>query len=145
MRGAFGFQILNFQEMYYANPTIQYNVLNSAFDLHQAYIISDDQNSYTASSKKVAINDSQRYVSKYVEDGDYWKIDNVTLGYTFNTKNWKYVKNVRVYASCLNLATITGYKGLDPEVQMTGLDAGTDSRDKYPTIRSYTFGVNLTF
>ena len=145
MRGAFGFQILNYQEMYYANPTIQYNVLNSAFDTHPTYEITDGGYGLKRASKDVTISDSQRYVSQYVEDGDYWKIDNVTLGYTFNTKTWKYVKNLRLYASCLNLATLTGYKGLDPEVRMTGLDAGTDSRDKYPTNRSFTFGVNVTF
>lgn len=145
MRGAFGFQILNFQEMYYANPTIQYNVLNSAFDKRQALIVSEDGSSYAKSDKYVNINDSQRYVSEYIEDGDYWKIDNITLGYTFNMSKCKFIKNLRLYASCLNLMTITGYKGIDPEVQMTGLDAGTDSRDKYPTIRSYTFGVNVTF
>ena len=145
MRGAFGFQILNYQEMYYANPTIQYNVLNSAFDTHPTYEITDGGYGLKRASKDVTISDSQRYVSQYVEDGDYWKIDNVTLGYTFNTKTWKYLKNLRLYASCLNLATLTGYKGLDPEVRMTGLDAGTDSRDKYPTNRSFTFGVNVTF
>ncbi len=145
MRGAFGFEILNYQSMYYANPTIQYNVLNSAFDKHTAYQISEDGRSYSPTDKSVTINDSQRYVSEYVEKGNYWKIDNVTLGYTFNTTGIKFIQNLRVYASCLNLATITKYKGIDPEVQMTGLDAGSDSRDKYPTVRSYTFGLNVTF
>ena len=145
MRGAFGFQILNFQEMYYGNPTIQYNVLNSAFDKREALAISADGKSYSKTGKMVNIADAQRYVSEYVEDGDYWKIDNVTIGYTFNTKKMKYVKNLRVYASCLNLAVLTSYKGIDPEVRFTGLDAGTDSRDKYPTNRSFTFGINATF
>ena len=145
MRGAFGFQILNFQEMYYANPTIQYNVLNSAFDQHPTYTISADGKTLTPTGKTATITDSQRYVSEYVENGSYWKIDNVTLGYSFNTKKWKAVKNLRLYASCLNLATLTGYKGIDPEVQTTGLTAGTDDRDKYPTTRSFTFGVNVTF
>ena len=145
MRGAFGFQILNFQEMYYGNPTIQYNVLNSAFDKREALAISADGKSYSKTGKMVNIADAQRYVSEYVEDGDYWKIDNVTIGYTFNTKKMKYVKNLRVYASCLNLAVLTNYKGIDPEVRFTGLDAGTDSRDKYPTNRSFTFGINATF
>jgi hypothetical protein len=142
MRGAFGFQILNFQEMYYGNPTIQYNVLRVAFDEHPVV----DPATGKPTGENVVINDSQRYVSEYVEDGDYWKIDNVTLGYTFtNLINSKYVKNLRVYASCLNLATFTGYSGIDPEVRMTGLYPGIDSRDKYPTIRSYTFGLNVTF
>jgi hypothetical protein len=50
-----------------------------------------------------------------------------------------------VYGSVHNLATFTGYTGLDPEVRVTGFDAGTDERDKYPTIRSFTFGLNFTF
>ena len=68
MRGAFGFDILNFQEMYYANPTIlQYNMLESAFDPVYG---------------KRPVDYDLAYVSYYVEDGDYWKLDNVTLGYT---------------------------------------------------------------
>ena len=77
MRGAFGFQILNYQRMYYENakPEIQYNRLNSAFD--KVY-------------GKTQLKDDQRYVSYYVEDGDYWKIDNVTLGYTFKLYQTEY-------------------------------------------------------
>lgn len=139
MRGAFGFQILNYQRMYYENakPSIQYNRLNSAFDPVYG---------------KSPVMDNQRYVSYYVENGSYWKIDNVTLGYTFNKLGKQQViKNLRIYGSVLNLATITGYKGLDPEIPMDNggdvgvLNAGVDNRDKYPTVRSYTFGVNITF
>ncbi len=130
MRGAFGFQILNFQRMYYENPTINYNTLNSAFD--EVY-------------GKAVLQDVQRFVSHYVENGDYMKVDNVTLGYTFDMNNVKAVKRLRVYASGRNLATITGYKGMDPEVNIRGLSPGNDSRDKYPTVTSYTFGVNMTF
>lgn len=146
MRGAFGFQILNYQRMYYSNPTINYNVLNSAFDLLPVV----DLTTGKKTGATHILNDSQRYVSEYVEDGDYWKIDNVTIGYTFNMKACKYIQNLRVYASCLNLATITGYKGIDPEVGFSygdygTLAAGVDGRDKYPTTRSFTFGVNVTF
>lgn len=137
MRGAFGFEILNYQRMYYENakPDILYNRLNSAFD--KVY-------------GKTQLLDDQRYVSYYIENGNYWKIDNVTLGYTIKLPKQKIIKNLRVYASVLNLATITGYKGIDPEVPLSSdsyglLDAGSDSRDKYPTNRTYTFGVNLTF
>ncbi len=146
MRGQFGYQILNFQEMFYANPTIQYNVLNSAFDQHPVYQISSDGKSCSRDgSKTVRLTDSQRYVSEYVEDGDFWKIDNITLGYSFNVKKIKWIQNLRLYASALNLCTITGYKGIDPEVDITGLTPGTDDRDKYPTTRSFTFGINVTF
>lgn len=138
MRGAFGFQILNYQRMYYENakPSIQYNRLNSAFDLVYG---------------KSPVMDDQRYVSYYIEDGNYWKIDNVTLGYTFKLPNQKVIRNLRVYGSVSNLATFTGYKGIDPEIPInTGddygvLNAGVDERDKYPTNRTYTFGINVTF
>lgn len=141
MRGAFDFEILNFQNMYYGNPTIQYNVLNAAFDLHDVV----DMTTGEKTGEKVAINDSQRFVSEYVENGNYWKIDNVTLGYTFDLSRVEFINNLRLYFSCLNLATFTSYSGIDPEVRMTGLDAGIDHRDKYPTNRSYTIGVNISF
>lgn len=131
MRGAFGYQILNFQRMYYENPTVkEYNMLESALD--KVY-------------GKARLSSPLAYVSHYIEDGDHWKIDNVTLGYNFSTSGLKYLKNLRVYAAGLNLATITGYKGIDPEVSRLGLDPGNDSRDKYPTMRTFTLGVNMTF
>ncbi len=130
MRGAFGYQILNFSRMFYENPTIGYNTLASAYD--KVY-------------GKAVLSDVQRFVSYYVEDGDFWKIDNATLGYTVKLNNKNTIKNLRFYVSGLNLLTITGYKGIDPEVKQTGLSPGNDERDKYPTIRTYTFGVNVTF
>lgn len=131
MRGQFGYQILNFQRLYYENPTIkQYNMLKSAFD-----------NVYG----KTRLNNPLAYVSHYIENGDHWKVDNVTIGYSIPVTGSKVIKNARVYASALNLAVITGYKGIDPEVRRTGLDPGNDSRDKYPTTTTFTFGVNMTF
>ena len=151
MRGAFDFQILNFQKMYYGVISeVQYNILNCAFD--KIDIVDVDSGRKTG--EKTTNGDSQRYVSHYIEDGGYWKISNITLGYKFNVKNIPWLQKLRVYASVYNLATITGYSGLDPEVRNTfsldsedviNYDPGTDHRDKYPTIRSYTFGVNVTF
>lgn len=150
MRGAFGQKILNYQEMFYANAGTQYNALNSAFDLLPVV----DATTGQKTGDSHILTSPQTYVSHYVENGNYWKIDNVTLGYTFNQIKSKYISRLRVYASTQNLLTITGYKGLDPEVRIssrrdndnnTVLDAGTDQRDKYPTLRSFTFGVNLTF
>lgn len=130
MRGQFGYQILNYQRMYYENPTIkQYNMLKSAFD-----------NVYG----KRQLNNPLAYVSYYIEDGDHWKVDNVTLGYNLNVGGSKYFKQARVYASALNLLVLTGYKGIDPEVSRLGLEPGNDSRDKYPTTRTFTLGVNFT-
>jgi TonB-linked SusC/RagA family outer membrane protein len=131
MRGAFGHQILNFQRMYYENPTLTpENVLKSAFE---------------PVFGKRRLNTGLAYVSYYVEDGDYWKLDNATLGYTFNVADLRFLQNARIYVSGSNLLTITGYKGIDPEVDTGGLSPGNDSRDKFPTTRTFTLGVNLTF
>lgn len=131
LRGAFGFKILNLQKMYYANPKInQYNMLKSAFD--PVY-------------NKTPIYTDLAYVSYYIEQGDYVKIDNASLGYSLNLKNNKYVKNARVYVAGLNLYTITKYSGVDPELNSQGFNPGVDERDKYPTTRTFTIGANFSF
>jgi len=131
MRGAFAYQILNFQRMYLENPTLQnYNRLASSEDL---------------AFGKATVSVPLEFNSYYIEDGDHWKIDNITLGYTFNTGNHKFFRTARVYASSLNTFVITGYKGIDPEVNRLGLSPGNDDRDKYPTTRTFTFGVNVSF
>ncbi len=132
MRGAFDFQILNFERMYLENTkTVQYNRLKSAYDpVFGKTVLSDEAD--------------LEFNSYYIEDGDYWKIDNITLGYTLNGLG-QYIKKVRLYASSLNSFVITGYKGIDPEVYSGGLTPGNDYRDKYPTTRTFTLGVNLTF
>ena len=130
LRGAFGFKVLNFSRMYYENAHDKaYNKLASAFDKVYGKELKSDL----------------YYVSHYLEKGDYIKLDNVTLGYTFDVKESKIVKNARVYVSALNLLTITKYKGIDPEVNRSGLAPGNDERDKYPTTRTFSFGVNVTF
>lgn len=129
--GAFGFQILNYQRMFYENPTINYNMLDSSQDLVYG---------------KSKLNYSQTYVSYYIEDGDYVKINNITFGYNLDVKKLKFLTSARIYASGSNLATFTGYKGLDPEiVSDSALTAGDDSRDKYPSTRTFTLGINVNF
>lgn len=132
MRGAFGYQIINSQRMYMENPAIQnYNILKSA---------------YEPVFGKTALNvNALELNSYYVENGDFWKIDNVTLGYNFNKIKSRYLKGARLYLSSLNTFTITKYKGLDPEVNRLGLNPGIDERDKYPTTRTFTMGMNLNF
>lgn len=132
MRGAFGFQILNFQRMYYENiGRTQYNQLKSAYD---------NLFGKTPMDKNVPL----QFNSYYIEDGDFWKVDNITLGYNIGAIG-KVVKNSRIYVSMLNSFVITGYKGIDPEVNRLGLAPGDDDRDKYPSTRTFTFGLSTTF
>lgn len=96
-------------------------------------------------SLKNKVTEQPLFSSYYLEKGNFLKIDNVTLGYTFNFKNNKYVRNLRIYGNVTNLATITGYSGLTPDVNVTGLQAGIEKRGSYPTTRTFTFGVNFGF
>ena len=100
------------------------------------------------------MSESSRVCSYYVEDGSFARLDNMSIGYTFNTKNIGWLQKARVYAAAQNLFVITGYKGLDPEVEIfrgeasdnnAGLDPGIEPRNYMPKARSFTFGVNFTF
>src|SRR5690606_21519182 len=86
MRGAFDYQIINSQRMYMENPAIQnYNILKSAYD---------------PVFGKAQLNvPALEFNSHYVENGDFWKVDNVTLGYNFNKINSNHIKGARIYVS----------------------------------------------
>lgn len=133
MRGAFGFQIINGGRMNYEN------VKNSRFENRLKSV-----NDLVFGKHTLSPEVEPEFNSYYVEDGDYWKIDNITLGYSFGQVG-KYIKSLRIYGSVLNALTITGYKGIDPEVSTDGLTPGYDTRDRYPSVRSFTFDVNVKF
>ncbi|PTQ97906.1 TonB-linked SusC/RagA family outer membrane protein [Mucilaginibacter yixingensis] len=133
MRGAFDYQVLNFQRMYYENPgIINYNRLKSAYDKVFGTAVLN---------KNVPLE----FNSYYVENGDFWKVDNINLGYTFRNVKSKYIHNPRVAFSTLNTFIITGYKGIDPEVDRGGLAPGNDPRDTYPSQRTFTLSFSASF
>lgn len=146
-RGAFKFQVANLQRMMFENPTqAQYNLLNNAFD---------------PVFGKTILKSPVEFNSYYIENGDYWKIDNITLGYNLRKTGIKYIQSARVYIASLNTLIISGYKGIDPEVSLrngtssaqsgvvqvptSGLDPGMDSPYKYPTTRTFSIGLNVNF
>lgn len=85
------------------------------------------------------------YSSKYVENATFLKLDNITLGYSFNVPANNYVSKVSVFGSAQNVLWITGYKGLDPEVSTGGLFPGVESLGYYPRTTTLTIGLNATF
>jgi TonB-dependent starch-binding outer membrane protein SusC len=146
-RGAFKFQVANLQRMMFENPTqAQYNLLKNAYD---------------PVFGKTQLKSPVEFNSYYIEEGDFWKIDNITLGYNFNKTGLNFIQSARVYVTSLNTFIITGYKGIDPEVSLrnaqssaqsgvvqvptSGLDPGMDSPYKYPTTRTFSVGLNVTF
>lgn len=96
-------------------------------------------------------NDNDRISDRYVEDGSFLRIKNITLGYTFPKAllNKAKIENLRVYVNIQNLYTFTKYTGYDPEVgastqDSTGLTYGLDN-GRYPSPAMYSFGLNITF
>jgi TonB-dependent starch-binding outer membrane protein SusC len=87
--------------------------------------------------------------TRFVHDGSYLTIKNVTLGYTLPFKNLQYIRNIRFYASVQQLYVFTKYDGLNPEVSVTvntqaknALTQGIDW-SAYPVPRTFTFGINM--
>ncbi len=82
---------------------------------------------------------------KFIEKGDYFRLSSLTLGYTFkNFNDW--IQSLQLYATCNNVFTITGYKGLDPEVNLGGIDPGVDYRwSRYPHTRTIMVGAKVNF
>ncbi len=129
LRGMFMYDILNTGRVYFGTTT---NIDKSAYNVYKEAL-------------NVKLTEDPRFSDYFLENGNFLKIDNVTLGYTFQFPRNKYVSSLRLYGYCSNLAVITGYTGIDPEVRITGLEPGIDRRDSYPRTRTFSFGVNVTF
>lgn len=97
-----------------------------------------------AGSESVNDFNSYRYSSRFVESGNYVRLDNATLGYNFKNLGQD-IKRLRLYVSVNNLFVITNYKGIDPEINQGGTAPGVDSRNFYPKTRTFLVGVNASF
>ena len=80
-----------------------------------------------------------------LEKGDFLKLDAVTLGYTLPRNKIKYVEKLRCYFTVRNVCTLTGYSGLDPEVNVNGLAPGFEGMSQYPRTRSFILGIEIGF
>ena len=87
-------------------------------------------------------NQNTRVSDRFVENGSYLRLKNITLSYTF-PKQWlqkAQIENARLSLSCENVATITGYSSFDPEVGINGID-----QNRYPISRTFSLGLNFNF
>ena len=128
-RGRFDYQILNQYQMYYGLQGVTgINKLTSAYK----------ENAHIKGEKIMC--------DYFLENGNYLKLDNITLGWTPKL-NTKWISNLRIYATMKNVFTITKYSGgMDPSsVDVTGLWAGRGSMDLYPTARNVSFGVQISY
>ena len=130
-RGAFGYDIFNIHDFYYGTRNFSGNVLKKAY------------------GKNFDINpDANPVVSDYfLERGDYFKLDMVTLGYTLPTPKCRFLDKFRVYGTVKNVFTLTQFSGVDPSTyQVNGLTPGAQGlRTYYPSTRQFIVGVQLDF
>jgi hypothetical protein len=94
-------------------------------------------------------NDNDRISDRYIEDGSYVRLKNITLGYTFPKRAIQklHIENLRLYANIQNLLTLTGYSGYDPEIGASTASANVMGLDngRYPSPTVYSFGLNISF
>lgn len=127
LRGVYGNDVLNFSKLAYGStlwlPGL--NVLNEAL---------------TAGLKANPI-----FNSYYIEKASFLRMENLNFAYSIKPKNTLGINRIKVYLTAHNLFTLTKYSGLDPEVNMSGLDPGIEGYTYYPKSRSFILGVNLNF
>lgn len=128
-RGAFDYDIFNIHDFYYGTRNFNGNVLQKAYGKN--FDVSPD---------------AAPVVSDYfLERGDYFKLDMITLGYTLNLPKVRFLDKIRVYGTVKNVFTITKFSGVDPSsYQVNGLTPGAQgSRSYYPTTRQFIFGLQV--
>jgi len=128
VRAVTGNQILNATLANLNNPTDSKLQNIPTFTLGESF---KDVNGYLISDR-------------FLESGSYLRMDNATLGYTFKTRSTAF-KSIRAYVSGTNLFVITKYRGVDPEVNLSGLTPGIDNNNFYPKTRTFLLGVNASF
>ncbi|MBO9732073.1 MAG: TonB-dependent receptor [Chitinophaga sp.] len=128
IRGVSGNKILNATKAALNTPTDAKVTNILKFTAGESY---NDKNSFMISDR-------------FLENGSYLRMDNLTLGYTFGIKS-NYISKLRVYGNVNNVFTITKYTGIDPEMDLGGLTPGIDARNYYPKTRSFIFGLNAIF
>ncbi|MFI5139859.1 MAG: SusC/RagA family TonB-linked outer membrane protein [Sphingobacteriales bacterium] len=135
LRSSIGHQMINTYRAFYENPNIatSYNIVNTKY-------------------YNPKVTDGAAYSSYDVENASFLKLDNATLGYTFQmgkTNKPGMISSLRAYISGQNLFTITNYTGVDPEVRYQDgsniLAPGVDRRETWVYTRSFTLGLNMGF
>ncbi|MFW5877932.1 MAG: SusC/RagA family TonB-linked outer membrane protein, partial [bacterium] len=93
----------------------------------------------------VDVNDNARMSTWFVEDGSYLRMKNIQIGYTLPAETIPSIQNLRIYVSAANLLTITGYSGLDPEINSDSPTSSGFDSGNYPIPKTYLAGIQLKF
>lgn len=129
--GAFGFQIFNIHDYFYGTRKFNGNVLKKAY----------------GKNFKVSATSPHAVTDYFLEDGDYFKLDQLSLGYTLHTPKSRYMDGLRIFGTVNNVFTLTKFSGVDPsKYSVNGLAPGANgSRSYYPSTHQFILGVQLDF
>lgn len=130
-QGAFGFDLFNIHDFYYGTRKYSGNMLKKAY----------------GKNFKISASGPHAATDYFLERGDYFKLDQITLGYTLNLPNVRFMNKLRIYASVNNIFTITKFSGVDPSTYpVNGLTPGAQgSCMYYPTTRQFIVGAQIDF
>lgn len=130
LRAALGFEIFNVHDFYYGLQSMTTNLLRSAY------------------AKNAAITKGRNVLTDYfLEPGDYLKLDQISLGYTYNF-NLKFIEKIRAFITASNIYTMTKFTGIDPSVYpVNGMTPGTfgGSATYYPSAFQLVAGIQIGF
>lgn len=130
-RGAFGYDIFNIHDFYYGTRKFNGNLLKKAY----------------GKNFKISPTATHAVTDYFLESGDYFKLDQLTLGYTLNVPKCRFIDRLRVYGTIKNVFTITKFSGVDPtKYNVNGLTPGANGgRDYFPSTRQFILGVQVDF
>ncbi len=126
---------------------IDYDIYNGVELEYGLRNVAQGNMTYDAINKNAKITGRPAPCDYFIQDGTFVKLQNITLGYTLPMKKYtNLMDNIKLYFTGHNLLTLTKYDGLNPEVNITGWDAGIEKKGSiYPQTRTFTFGVQLNF
>jgi len=141
------------------NPTIRYknldasmlwkgsggNMIYNSIKSNLSYQENIGKSNLLQSAIPLGIYTSQYGSDLWLEKGDFIRLENATVGYSFNFKEVKYIEALRVSFTGTNLLLITDYSGLDPELNFSGGNGAGGDNGIYPRTRTFTFGLNVKF
>lgn len=130
-RGAFGFDIFNIHDFYYGTRKFNGNVLKKAY----------------GKNFDISPTASHAATDYFLERGDYFKLEQLSIGYTLNIPSCRFLDKVRVYGTMNNVFTLTRFSGIDPsKYNVNGLTPGANgSREYYPSTRQFILGAQIDF
>ncbi len=145
----------NFDLTVLIRSALDFKVVNGKRIFHENLTFFARNNLFVTALEE-GIQAEPTFSSYYIEEGDYLKIDNITLGYTLPFQSNNYIQNLRIYLTGVNVATLTGFSGTDPELGLNYFPEdpnaevtdgpGVESNYSYfPSTRSFTLGVSVNF